>query len=70
MRGESQATSIRSWPLVSRQSWSSWITEARGRRHALRTERLETIARLEAEQRRAQRSGEYLPAVIQGRPWC
>ena len=63
MRGETPATSVRSLPLIKRRSWSSWITEIRQRRRTIREGQLETVERLADQERRARRSGEYVPTL-------
>ena len=69
MRGESQATSVRSLPRVTRRSWSSWITEVKRKRRITKEEHLHIIERLSHEQRQARRSGEYIPSVRSERRW-
>ena len=71
MRGESPATSARSLPLNTRQSWSSWIaTEVRQRRRTIKEEQLETVERLASQERRTRRSGPYESNLGTQRPWC
>ena len=69
MRGESQATSVRSLPVTSRRTWSSWITEAKRRRRSTKQEHLEVIERLAREHRQSHRAGEYIPTIGPGRRW-
>ena len=69
MRGESQATSVRSLPGITRRSWSSWITEVKRKRRNIKEERLEVIERLAREERQSRRSGEYVPGVESLRRW-
>ncbi len=59
MRGQSQAASTRLPAILPGRRWSTWLEQTSERRHRAREERLETIERLEAEQRRARRTGEY-----------
>ena len=61
MRGQSQAASPRLPAALPRRRWSAWLEQASEKRRRARVARLETIERLEAEQRRARRSGEYAP---------
>jgi hypothetical protein len=61
MRGESQAAGMRLLAAVPGGRWSTWIEQAKKRRHRDRVERLEAIHRLRAEERRARRAGEYAP---------
>ena len=61
MRGQPQARTARLPSAVWRPRWSAWIRLTLERRRQLRRERLELIERLHREQRRARRSGEYLP---------
>jgi hypothetical protein len=59
MRGQSQAASTRlRTPLPGRQ-WSAWFQQSKERRSRLRQERVETIARLQAEGRQARGAGDY-----------
>jgi len=66
MRGNSQAASARLRATTPARGRSTWLARAQAKRRWALLERLETIARLEAEQRRALRSGEYTPKL---RPW-
>jgi hypothetical protein len=66
MRGNSQAASARLRAMTPARRQSTWLARAQAMRRWALLERLETIARLEAEQRRALRSGEYSPRL---RPW-
>jgi hypothetical protein len=59
MRGESQATSIPSWPRSTSRSWFSWIVDVKRWRPGLSDERLEVIERLAREERRALQRGEH-----------
>lgn len=61
MRGQPQAAGARLLTVVPARRWSTWRARENQTRSRLRAERLETMARLEAEQRRAQRAGEYAP---------
>jgi hypothetical protein len=66
MRGNSQAASARLRATTPARRRFAWLARAQARRRWALLEQLETIARLEAEARRAQRSGEYVPKL---RPW-
>ncbi len=66
MRGNSQAASARLRVTTPARRRSTWLARARAKRRWALLEQLETIARLEAEERRARRSGEYVPKL---RPW-
>jgi hypothetical protein len=66
MRGNSQTASARLRATTPARRRSTWLARAQAKRRWALLERLETIARLEAEARRAQRSGEYTPRL---RPW-
>ena len=61
MRGQPQAASARLPAALPGRRWSTWLEQIADRRRRAREARLETIERLEAEQRRARRSGEYAP---------
>jgi hypothetical protein len=61
MRGQPQAASTRLPAALPGRRWSAWLEQTKDRRRRLRAERLETIVRLQSEQRRTQRSGEYRP---------
>jgi hypothetical protein len=39
--------------------WSTWFQQTKERRRRFRQERIETIARMQAEERRARGTGEY-----------
>lgn len=66
MRGNSQAASARLRATTPARHRSTWHLRAQAERRWALLEQLETIARLEAEARRARRSGEYAPKL---RPW-
>jgi hypothetical protein len=66
MRGNSQTASARLRATTPARRRSTWLIRAQAKRRWAMLERLETIARLEAEQRRALQKGEYVPKL---RPW-
>lgn len=67
MRGNSQTATARLRATTpARRQPVAWLARAQAKRRWAMLERLETIARLEAEARRAQRSGNYAPKL---RPW-
>ncbi len=67
MRGNSQTASARLRANTpARRQPMAWLVRAQAKRRWAMMERLETIARLEAEARRARRSGQYAPKL---RPW-
>lgn len=66
MRGNSQTASARLRATTPAQRGSTWLVRAQAKRRWALLERLETIARLEAETRRARQKGEYEPKL---RPW-
>jgi hypothetical protein len=66
MRGNSQAASARLRATTPARRQPAWLVRAQAKRRWAMLEQLETIARLEAETRRARRSGEYAPKL---RPW-
>jgi hypothetical protein len=66
MRGNSQAASARLRAMTPARRQPTWLARAQAKRRWAMIERLETIARLEAEQRRRRQSGEYGPKL---RPW-
>jgi hypothetical protein len=61
MRGDQQAAHVRLLSVVPGRRWSTWIEQVTERRSVARQERLETIVRLQADERRARRRGEYAP---------
>jgi hypothetical protein len=63
MRGNSQAASARLRATTPARRRSTWLARAQAKRRWALLEQLETIARLEAETRRARRSGEYAPKL-------
>lgn len=63
MRGNSQAASARLRADMPVQRRSAWLTRTREDRRRKRMERLETIARMQAEARRARRAGDYHPRL-------
>jgi hypothetical protein len=66
MRGNSQTASARLRATTPAQRRSTWLIRAQAKRRWALLERLETIARLEHEARRARQKGEYTPKL---RPW-
>jgi hypothetical protein len=66
MRGNSQAASTRLRATTPARRRSTWLIRAQAKRRWALLERLETIARMEDEARRARRSGEYITKL---RPW-
>ena len=66
MRGNSQTASARLRATTPARRRSTWLIRAQAKRRWAMLERLETIARLEAEARRAAQKGEYVPKL---RPW-
>lgn len=66
MRGNSQAARARLRATTPARRESTWLARAQAKRRWAMLERLETIARLEADARRKQRSGEHSPKL---RPW-
>jgi hypothetical protein len=66
MRGNSQTASARLRATTPARRRSTWLIRAQAKRRWAMLERLETIARLEAEARRARQKGEYVPKL---RPW-
>jgi hypothetical protein len=66
MRGNSQAASARLRAIAPARRRSAWLVRAQAKRRWAMLEQLETIARLEAEARRARQKGEYTPKL---RPW-
>ena len=63
MRGQPQAASARLPATLPGRRWSGWLEQTRERRRRTRVEQLKTIERLQSEQRRARRTGEYTPNV-------
>jgi hypothetical protein len=61
MRGQPQVSTARLPTRTSGRSWFSPITLAIRSRGRVSRERLEVIERLSREQRRARRTGEYVP---------
>ena len=66
MRGNSQTASARLRATTPARRRSTWLVRAQAKRRWAMLERLETIARLEAEALRAAQKGEYVPKL---RPW-
>jgi hypothetical protein len=66
MRGNSQTASARLRATTPARRRSTWLMRAQAKRRWALLERLETIARLEDEARRARQKGEYVPKL---RPW-
>jgi hypothetical protein len=63
MRGQLQAASTRLPAALPSRRWLAWRTQTKQTRSRLQAERLETIARLQSEQRRGRRSGGYAPGL-------
>ena len=61
MRGQPQAASARLLTAMPGRRWATWLEQTRERRSRLRAERLEVMARLDAEERSARRTGEHAP---------
>ena len=61
MRGYTQAVSARLLAIAPGRRWSTWLEHTKQTRAHRRGEQLELIERLDAEQRRARRAGEYAP---------
>ncbi len=66
MRGNSQAASARLRAESPARRWSAWLASAQEERRRTRLEKLETIVRMQAETRRARRSGQHSPKL---HPW-
>ena len=70
MRGEPQVGSARLPAVLPGRRTSLWSRSAGRRPRVTREERLEIIARLQAEERAARRSGQYVAeAAYLGRRW-
>jgi hypothetical protein len=69
MRGPTEAAGTRWLPSYTRRGLSGWIADIRHRRRRNSVERLEVIARLASEERRARRAGEYVPNAGTRRIW-
>lgn len=69
MRADPQAITGRPLTASPGRRWSTWIARLSEGRRRDRQERLETIERLSAEQRRALRAGNYTPEIQYGRRW-
>jgi hypothetical protein len=59
MRGQSQAATTRLRTPLPGRRWSTWLQQTKETRRRQRQERIETIARLQAEGRRDRGAGEY-----------
>jgi hypothetical protein len=57
MRGDPQVARARLPLVVPARTWSTRLEQIKERRRERRDERLEVIARLQAEERRARRAG-------------
>jgi hypothetical protein len=69
MRGDPQAAGARLLPMLPVR-WPSWFTPIGRKPRVTAEERIETIARLQAEERAARRSGQYVAeAAYLGRRW-
>ncbi|MBV9603980.1 MAG: hypothetical protein JO027_02670 [Solirubrobacterales bacterium] len=66
MRGNSQVASTRLRARAPGLRPPAWLIRAQAKRRWALLEQLETIARMEAEARRARQSGEHRPKL---RPW-
>ncbi|MBV8220029.1 MAG: hypothetical protein JO325_16310 [Solirubrobacterales bacterium] len=70
MRGEPQVGGARLPAVLPRRRRISWSRPTGRKPRVTREERIETIARLEAEERAARRSGQYVAeAAYLGRRW-
>lgn len=70
MRGDPQAAGARLLAVLPGRRWSSWSESIARKRRVTAQKRIETIARLEAEERAARRSGRYVAeAAYLGRRW-
>jgi hypothetical protein len=70
MRGDPQAAGARLLAVLPGRRWSSWSEPIERRPRVTAKERIQTIARLEAEERAARRSGRYVAeAAYLGRRW-
>jgi hypothetical protein len=63
MRAYPQAARTRMPAARARRRRSAWLTETKRRRRFLQRERLETIERMQREERRARRTGGYTPTI-------
>jgi hypothetical protein len=69
MRGDPQAAGARLLAVLPVR-WPSWFTPVERKPRVTAEERIETIARLQAEERAARRSGQYVAkAAYLGRWW-
>ena len=69
MRGDPQAAGGRLLAVLPVR-WPSWFTPVERKPRVTAEERIETIARLQAEERAARRSGQYVAeAAYLGRRW-
>lgn len=66
MRGNPQVASLRPRAVAPARRWSAWLAQAQENRRTARLERVEVIARVQADARRARQRGEYRPEL---RPW-
>jgi hypothetical protein len=66
MRGNPQTASLRLRTAAPSRRWTAWLEQTHENRRRARLERAEVIARLQADERRARRTGEYTPRL---RPW-
>jgi len=70
MRGEPRAAGARPLAALPGWRWSSWSAPIRRKPRVTAEERIEIIARLQAEERAARRSGRYVAeAAYLGRRW-
>lgn len=66
MRGNPQAASLRLRAGAPARRWSAWLEQAQEKRRRGRLERAEIVARVQEDERRGRRAGEYAPKL---RPW-
>ena len=70
MRGDPQAAGARLLAVLPGRRWSAWSAPIERKPRVTAEERIEIIARLEAEERAARRSGRYVAeAAYLGRRW-
>jgi len=65
MRTYPQAARPRLPAARARRRWAGWLTETRRRRRLLQRVRLETLERMQREERQARRRGQYTPNIRQ-----
>jgi len=70
MRGDPQAAGARLLAVLPGRRWSSWSARIERKPRITAEERIEIIARLQAEERAARRSARYVAgATYLGRRW-